>query len=617
MTKAGRAVRRVTVALLLALLVAAPAGAGEGAAPSYGLALFGALKYGPDFSHFDYADPEAPKGGSIALAAEGTFDSLNQFILKGVPAEGLNRLYDTLLERALDEPDAAYGLIAESVALGAERGSVTFRLRPEARWRDGAPITAEDVVFSFNLLKAEGHPSYRIMLADVVEATAKDARTVTFRFSDTANRKLPLLVGTELPILPKAYFADHVFDETSLAPIPGSGPYRVERVNAGRSIVYARVPDYWARDLPVKRGRHNFDAIRYEYFRDRTIMVEALKAHEYDFHEEFTAKTWTTAYDIPELADGRMVREVLPDNTPSGVQAFFINTRRAKFRDPRVRRALDYAFDFEWTNANLFYGLYERMASYFENSELAAHAPPAPAELALLEPYRGRVPDEVFAAVYRPPRTDGEGGLRANLRTAGRLLEEAGWVMRDGERVNAQTGEVLSVEFLYVLPTFERVIGAYARNLERLGIEVALRLVDVPQYERRIEEFDFDLTTQRFVLPLSPGVELRSYFGLAFADQFGSYNIAGIEDPVVDALIEKAIRAEDRASLVAAARALDRVLLWGHYIVPQWFKPSHHLIYWNKFGWPATAPLYDLGLDTWWVDPAKEAALNADRKTLE
>jgi microcin C transport system substrate-binding protein len=594
-----------------------PAAAAEGLAGEHGLSLFGDLKYGPDFTHFDYADPAAPKGGIIAFPAEGTFDSLNPFILKGVPAQGLNSLYDTLLERALDEADAAYGLIAERVRLSSDRRRVTFYLRNEARFHDGTPITAEDVVESFARLKTEGHPTYRILFADVAEAKADDAHSVTFVLGDTTNRKLPLILGTELPILPKAYFADHAFDAATLEAIPGSGPYRIERVDAGRTIVFARVPEYWAKDLPVKRGRHNFDTIRYEYFRDRTIMVEALKAREYDLHEEFTAKTWATAYDIPEIGDGRMIKEVLPDHTPSGVQAFFINTRREKFRDPRVRLALNYAFDFEWTNANLFFGLYERMGSYFENSELAAHEPPGAAELALLEPFRARLAEAVFADIYRPPRCDRAGALRANLREAARLLEEAGWVMREGQRVNEETGETLSVEFLYDLRTFERVFAPYARNLERLGIEAHLRFVDVPQYQRRLEEFDFDLTTQRYVQFLSPGVELRSYFGSPFADQPGSFNLAGIKDPVVDALIEAVLGAEDRGSLVAAARALDRVLLWGHYIVPQWFKPTHHLVYWNKFGRPARAPTYDLGLDTWWVDPAKEAALISHEKALD
>lgn len=613
---------RALLALLLLVFAASPpfaplAAAGGGSPPRHGLSLFGNLKYGPDFEHFDYVNADAPKGGSISFAAEGTFDSLNPYILKGVAAQGLGNLFETLLEPSMDEPDAAYGLIAESVEMAEDRSWVVFTLRPEARWHDGSPITVEDVVFSFETLRTEGNPNFRILLADAESAEKVGARKVKFTFSNSRNRKLPLIVGTQLPVLSKAYYSAHEFNRTTLEPPMGSGPYRIERVQPGRSVAYRRVPDYWGRDLPVRVGRHNFDVIRYEYFRDRTIMVEALKARAYGFHEEFTSKTWATAYDIPEVAEGWMIKEVLPDNTPSGVQAFFINTRREKFADSRVRRALGYAFDFEWTNANIFYGLYERMASYFENSELAARGLPGPAELAILEPFRGRSPEEVFTTPYLPPGAENSGETRTNLRIAARLLEEAGWTIEDGRRVNRMTGEPLTVEFLYFLRTFERVIGPYGRNLERLGIEVSLRLVDVPQYQRRLEEFDFDLTTQRYVQFLSPGAELRSYFGSYYADQIGSLNLAGIKDPVVDELIEKVLSAPDRKTMTAAARALDRVLLWGHYIVPQWYKGTHHLIYWNKFDRPEIQSTYALGLDSWWVDGEKEARLNALKKRVE
>ncbi|MEE9302114.1 MAG: extracellular solute-binding protein [Alphaproteobacteria bacterium] len=597
-------------------LVAGAAWAGEA---RHGLSLFGDLKYGPDFTHFDYVNPEAPKGGAISFAAEGTYNSLNPFILRGDPVQGLESfVFETLLERALDEPDAAYGLIAASVEVSPDRSWEIFNLRPEARWHDGTPITAEDVVFSVETLKAHGHPYYRVILAEVASAEMLDPRRVRITFSNTENRKLPLIVGTQLPILSKAHYEDREFDRVTLEPPLGSGPYRVARVNEGRSIVYERVPDYWGRGLPVRVGRHNFDEIRIEYFRDRTIMVEALKAREYEFHEEFTSKTWMTAYDIPEIADGRMIREVLADNTPSGVQAFFINTRREKFRDPRVRQALALAFDFEWTNANLFYSLYDRMGSYFENSNLAAEGLPGPDELAILEAYRGRVPDEVFNELYEPPRADGDDGIRKNLQAARSLFEEAGWVIDEGRLVSAETGEQFTIEFLYFLRTFERVIAPYAVNLRRLGIEASLRLVDASQYQRRLEEFDFDLTTSRYVQDLSPSIELRNYFAGDAADTMGSDNIAGIRDPVVDELIEEVLSAPDRASLIAACHALDRVLLWGHYMVPQWYKGEHHLVYWNKFGRPEVKPLYDRGvLDIWWIDAEREAALNALDKGLD
>jgi microcin C transport system substrate-binding protein len=604
------------LAIAFATLAAPDADAASAGEPSHGLALYGDLKYQSGFTHYDYADPDAPKGGTLSLSAEGTFDNLNPFILKGVAAAGAGDLFESLLEGSADEPDSAYGLIAERVTLAPDRSSVAFTLRPEARWHDGSPITAEDVVFSFETLTTKGHPSFRIIYANVIGAEALSEREVVFHLRATENRKLPLLVAT-MPVISKAYYSANEFDRTTLEPPMGSGPYRVDKVEPGRSIRYRRDPDYWGAYLPLKAGRHNFDVIRYDYYRDRTVMVEALKAAAYEYHEEFTSKTWSTAYDIAAVDEGWMVKEVLPDNTPSGVQAFFINTRRAKFQDPRVRLALSYAFDFEWTNKNIFYGLYDRMASYFENSELAARGQPSAAELALLEPYRDMLPEAVFAKAFEPPRADGEGGIRRSLRQAQRLLNEAGWVLRDGVLVHGESGEPLSVEFLYFLRTFERVIGPYVRNLERLGIETTMRLVDVPQYQRRLEEFDFDLTTQRYVQFLSPSSELRDYFGSANADQIGSRNLAGIEDPAVDDLIDKVLAAPDRESMTTAVRALDRVLLWGHYMVPQWYKGEHHLIYWNKFGRPAIQPKYAIGLDTWWVDTQKEADLTAYRKSLD
>ncbi|MBT5780709.1 MAG: ABC transporter substrate-binding protein, partial [Rhodospirillaceae bacterium] len=387
--------------------------------------------------------------------------------------------------------------------------------------------------------------------------------------------------------------------------------------DAGRSITYRRVADYWAKDLPVNVGRFNFDEQRWDYYRDRTIMVEALKAGEFDWHEEFTSKTWMNAYKgLAALDAGAMVKEVLPDNTPSGVQAFFLNTRRDKFKDARVRQALSFAFDYEWTNKNLFYGLYTRMASYFENSDLAARGLLEGAELALLEPYRGRVPEEVFSTEFKPPSTDGSGRNRRNLREAGALLKAAGWALQDGTRTNTATGEALTLEILYFSPTFERVFGPYARNLERLGIAVSLRLVDPSQYIKRLEDHDFDITTQRFVQQLSPGAELWNYFGSAAANQRGTYNLAGIEDPTVDELIAKILAAPDRESMKVAARALDRVLLWGHYIIPQWYKGSHGLVYWNKFSRPDILAKYSLSLDTWWFDAVKAEKLTAFRKSL-
>ena len=588
-----------------------PATAQEAA---HGLSLFGDLKYGPDFAHFDYVNPNAPKGGRLHLATVDTFSTLSPFTLKGVSAAGAGLPFESLLEGSADEADAAYGLLAEGVVLAPDRRSVRFLLRPEARWHDGTPITANDVAFSYEILTTEGHPAYANNLAGVDRVETTGDHDVTFHLADPDNRKLPLIVGG-LSVVSEAYYRDREFGETTMEPPLGSSPYRVAKVDPGRSVTYERVPDYWGDQLPLNVGRYNFDTVIYDYYRDRTVLVEALKAGEYDFHEEYTSKVWATQYDIPAVEQGWLVKDVLKDNTPSGVQAFFFNTRLPKFQDRRVREALAYAFDFEWLNKNQFYGIYDRMASYFENSELAARDLPSEAELAALEPHRGAVPDEVFTKAFVPPSTDGSGNNRRNLRTARTMLEEAGWVTKEGALVNAETGEPMTIEFLYFEPTFERIYAAFARSLERLGVVVTLRLVDGAQYEERLKTHDFEITTIRFVFSLSPGAELNSFFASSTVDQVGSFNIPGIKDPVVDALIGEVAAATDRPSLIAAARALDRVLLWGHYMIPQWYKGAHHLVYWNKFDRPALKPRYSRGVfDTWWIDREKDDALRAYRE---
>ncbi len=606
----GSAVAVATSMAPLSALIG-PAAAQEAA---HGLSLFGDLKYGPDFAHFDYVSPSAPKGGLLHLATVDTFSTLNPFTLKGVSAAGAGLPFESLLEGSADEADAAYGLITESVVLAPDRRSVRFHLRPEARWHDGTPITARDVAFSYEILTTEGHPAYANNLAGVDRVETTGDHDVTFHLADPDNRKLPLIAGG-LSIVSEAYYRDRAFGETTMEPPLGSGAYRVAKVDPGRSVTYERVPDYWGAGLPLNVGRYNFDTIVYDYYRDRTVLVEALKAGEYDFHEEYTSKVWATQYDIPAVEEGWLVKDVLKDNTPSGVQAFFFNTRLPRFQDRRVREALAYAFDFEWLNKNQFYGLYDRMASYFENSELAARDLPSEAELALLEPHRGTVPEEVFTKAFVPPATDGSGNNRGNLRAARSLLKEAGWVTKEGALVNGETGEPMTVEFLYFEPTFERIYAAFGRSLERLGVGVNLRLVDGAQYEERLKTHDFDITTIRFVFNLSPGAELNSYFASSTVDQVGSFNIPGIKDPVVDALIGEVAAATNRPSLIAAARALDRVLLWGHYMIPQWYKGAHHLVYWNKFDRPALKPRYARGVfDTWWVDREKDDALRAYRE---
>ena len=604
----------VAASSLLPLVPPGGDAAADEAGAAHGLSLFGDLKYGPDFAHYDYVEPNAPKGGLLHLGAIDSFSTVNPFTLKGDSAAGAGLPFDTLLESSADEADAAYGLVAGEVALAADRRRVRFLLRPEARWHDGTPLTAADVAFSFEILTTEGHPNFATELAGVERVETAGDHDVTFHLADPDNRKLPLIVGG-MAIVSEAHFRDREFGETTMEPLLGSGPYRIGRIDPGRSISYERVPDYWGAALPLNVGRFNFDTIVYDYYRDRTVLVEALKAGEFDFHEEFTSKVWVTGYDIDAVEDGWLVKSVLKDNTPSGVQAFFLNTRLPKFQDRRVREALSYVFDFEWINKNQFYGLYDRMASYFENSELAARGLPSEAELALLEPHRGAVPEEVFTEAFVPPATDGSGNNRRNLRTARAMLKEAGWVTRDGALVNAATGEPMTVEFLYFAPTFERIYAAFARSLERLGIAATLRLVDGAQYEERLKTHDFEITTLRFSFSLSPGAELNVFFGSATADRVGSFNMAGIKDPVVDALIGAVTAATDRESLIAAARALDRVLLSGHYMIPQWYKGAHHLVYWNKFDRPALKPRYARGVvDTWWVDREKDAALKAWRE---
>jgi microcin C transport system substrate-binding protein len=594
-----------------AALVLALVSTGAASERKHGLSAFGDLAYPAGFDHFAYANPDAPKGGVFSLIGWGgvtTFNSLNNYILKGDAAQGLELLFDSLMVPAADEPDAVYGLVAESAEVADDGKSVTFYLRPEARFADGTLLTADDVVFSFDALKTKGHPLYRQMLQDVVKVEALDPHTVRYTFEGELVRDLPLTVAT-LPIFSKAYYASRPFDETTLDPPLGSGPFLVDSLAQGRTIVYRRNPDYWAKDLAVNRGRWNFDKIRFEYFRDRTAGMEAFKAGFYDFREEFTSKVWATEYDFPAIRAGKIKKEILPDDTPSGTQGFFINTRRTQLKDPRVRQALDLAFDFEWANRNLFYGLYDRTQSFFENSPMKAEGEPSVDERKLLDSLGVKVADEALGPAYLPPKSDGSGQDRSLLMQAGKLLDEAGYTVKNGVRVSDK-GEPLKIEILMFEPAFERLAAPYLKNLKLLGIDARMRMVDAAQYQQRLKNFDFDITTQRYVMRNTPGVELRSYFGSAAAQMDGSLNLAGIADPAVDALIERVIGAKSREELNTAARALDRVLRAGHYWVPHWYKASNSVAYWDKFSRPETKPRFDRGiLDTWWYDEAKAAKL--------
>jgi microcin C transport system substrate-binding protein len=601
--------------VVLMALMAGPASVAETrVAPS--IALHGEPKYGPDIDHFDFANPHAPKGGDVKVSAIGTFDTLNPYTLKGVSAAGLGLIYDQLTYNSPDEAFTEYGLIAETIEVPSDHSWVTFTLRPEARFHDGEAIEVEDVIFTLETLKTQGHPFYRAYYANVATAEQVGERAVKFTFSGDVNRELPLIVG-QMPVLPKHYWEGREFDKTVLDPPPGSGPYRVKSLEPGRSITYERVEDYWAKDLPMHRGEYNFDTIRYDYYRDATVALEAFKAGEYDFRSENTSKSWATGYDGPALSAGLIKKEEIANERPTGMQGFVFNTRRPMFRDSRVRQALAHAFDFEWTNKTLFYDAYARTESYFSNSELASQGLPMDAELEILEPYRGRIPEAVFTTEYKAPATDGSGNIRRNLRTALKLLGEAGWEVKDGKLTELATGQVMAFELLLVQPTFERIALPLKKNLERLGVDMKVRTVDTAQYQKRLDDFDFDMTVISIGQSLSPGNEQRDFWTSAKADEPGSRNLAGIRDPVVDELVELVIAAPDRESLIARTRALDRVLLWGHYVIPNWHTRTFRVAYWDKFGRPAETPRYALGFNNWWVDPDKAAALKAKRKSRQ
>ena len=581
------------------------------AEPVHGLSAFGTLDLQADFSHLPYVNPEAPKGGRITtLGTEGrvTFDSLNGYILKGVAAQQLSLLFDTLMVRNQNEPDSVYSLVARTAEVAADKMSVQFVLDEAARFSDGTKLTADDVCASFDLLKDKGHPSYQISLGDVETCKVDAPNALTYSFKGANIRDLPTTVA-QLPIFSKAFYQENEFDKTTLTAPLGSGPYKIKELKQGQFITYERRDDYWAKDKPVNKGRYNFGEIKLLYFRDRTTELEAVKAGNLDLREEFTSKSWATEYDIPAVKEGRLIKATLPDDRASGAQGFFLNMRRGKFADIRVRRALDLAFDFEWTNKNLFFDAYKRTGSFFENSAMRASKIPGPDEQALLIPLKDKMPASVFGEAYEPPVTDGSGQDRKALRQAIKLLDEAGWSVKDQVRID-KDGNRLSVEFLIFAPTFERVIAPYVRNLKLLGIDASIRQVEAAQYQERVKNFDFDVAVQRFAMSETPGVELKAFFGSKNAETPGSFNLAGIKSEAVDSLIDKIMQAKDREQLTIAARSLDRVLRAEQFWIPQWYKGAHTLAYWDIFGMPATKPRFGRGVfDTWWIDAAKEASV--------
>ncbi len=601
---------KTVAAIALALILPLPAAArAEEVKAAYGIAMHGQPKYPAGFTHLDYVNPGAPKGGTLRLAQYGGFDSLNPYILKGIAAPGLGLVYQTLMSGTLDEPFSEYGLLAESIETPKDRSWAIFTLRPEARWADGKPVTADDVVWSFNTLTTKGHPQYRVYYANVKSVEALDAHRVKFTFSGADNRELPLIAG-QMPVLPRHAWEGKDFSATTTDMPLGSGPYRVKSFDSGKRITFEHVKNWWAKDVPVVKGMYNFDTVIYDSFRDDTVLLQALFSGNYDLREENIAKSWETEYNQPPVVDGRIRKEEIKNSMPVGMQAFAFNLRRPLFQDARVRQALGLAFDFDWSNKQFAFGKYKRTESYFANSDLAATGLPQGRELKILEPFKGQVPDEVFTTEFHTPKTSGSGqDMRANLTQAKKLLEEAGWKLGpDG--VLVKDGQRFSFEFLLYTPVFTRWIGPMVGNLKKLGVVANIRIVDPAQYQKRQDDFDFDMLVTTFGESLSPGNEQRDFWTSPKADIKGSRNILGVKNPVIDKLVEMVIAAPDREELVARTHALDRVLLWNYYVIPNWHIDYFRVAYWNKFGKPAVTPKYGLGaLETWWYDAEKAGKL--------
>lgn len=571
------------------------------AKPSHGLTLWGKLKYPENFTHFDYVNPDAPKGGEVKLGAQGSFDSLNPFIVKGNKAPDSSTVFESLMVGSLDEPQSVYGLIAKNALVAPDRSWVEFEMRPEARFHDGSPITADDVVFSFETLTTKADPSYRITYDQIEKVEKLGERKVRFTFKDKTKRELPVIAAT-MPILSKAYYTNHDFTVTTLEPPLGSGAYKITKVNQGRSLTYERVKDYWGAKLPVNVGQYNFDTVRQDMYRDEIVALEALKAGEYDFRQENVARLWATGYEGTALREGRMKKELIDNDVPQGMQGWIFNVRRAKFADRRVREAIGLTMDFEWMNKTLFYSAYTRNQSYFQHTDFESKNPPDEKEKALLEPFRDELPPALFTEAFKIPVTDGSGNNREMLKKADALLTAAGWIVKNGVRVNATTGEPFTMEFLLHSPVFEKVCAPMRKQLKQLGIEASIRQVDEAQYVKRLDMHDFDVVTywiNRSVF--YPGNEQSIIWHSSQADQEGSNNYGGVKSKVVDALIAKILSAESLEELLPAGRALDRVLLWEHYMIPHWSLAAFRVAYYDKFGRPGVTPRYSLGFNTWWL----------------
>jgi microcin C transport system substrate-binding protein len=582
----------------------------------HGMSIFGDLKYPPDFEHFDYVNPNAPKGGRIIMTAPNwyfnqnpnTFNTLNGYVTRGDAAPRPELTFDSLMASAADEPTSLYGLVAESVSISDDGREYTFYLRDTPRFHDGSPLTANDVAWSLDTLKQKGHPDLRFQLQDMESVAATDERTVVIRFAENASVQLPLAVAG-MPIFSQAFFANRDFEASTMTPILGSGPYKVGQLGAARFIEYERVPDYWGADLPVSRGFANFEIIRIEFFRERQTAFEAFKKGDITLREEFTSKTWATEYNFPAAQQGKVVTDTFPAEDRPKLQAWFINTRRDKFADPLTRQAIGLAFDFEWTNENLFYGSYERASSWFEGSPFQAEGLPSEAELALLEPLRGQIPDAAFGEAVTPTPSDGTGLDREKLRKASELLKEAGWV-RDGAVLHNEAGEPLTVEFLIYATVFERVLSKYVASLKAIGVDASIRLVDSAQFESRMTDFDFDIVGRAWSLTATPIEGVRNFFHSSTADTPGSVNLPGIRSPAIDTLVENVLAAKDSDTHRTALRALDRVLRASYYNVPNWTSPVHRMAFWDMYAWPEVKPAYAFPYEiTWWFDEEKAARI--------
>ena len=579
---------------------------------AHAISMHGIPKYNADFKHFNYVNFDAPKGGSIKLHQIGSFDTLNNFILKGSPVVNLSQVHDSLLIQSFDEPFTMYGLVAESISVPEDRSWVIFKIRKEAKFHDGNPIRVEDVIWTLNTLKEKGHPFFKFYYGNVKTAEKISDNEVKFIFQGERNLELPLIIG-QMKILSKKYWEDKFEDVLLESPV-GSGPYRVKSFKAGRTIEFERVDDYWGKNLPVNKGRFNFQKVIIEYFRDATVALEAFKSGDYDFRQENQAKRWANAYNFTAIENGHVKKESVKHEIPTGMQGFFINTRKEIFKNRVVRKALNYAFDFEWTNKILFFDQYKRTASFFSNSDLASSDLPSKEELELLDSFKNQLPNEIFNTIYENPINDGSGNLRKNLRIADKLLYDAGWIIKDGKRINKETGIPLKFTILLVSPEFERIALPYARNLKKIGIEAKVRTVDSAQYERRLESFSFDMTVISLGQSLSPGNEQRDFWNSTSATINGSRNYAGVSSPAVDFLIDKIIAAKNREDLISATKALDRFLLFGYYVVPHWHIQNFRIAYWDKFGQPKINPKYDLGIDTWWYDSKRVKLLETVKK---